>query len=377
MLHERLHAEDGVVPPVVAVVLLPVVQAGEEKRAVEPVGILLNPRVQRLAIHDARRVWMMPTAGFFSIRATRRTSVWPVIRLSASRTTNVTVVPSPAPQKVREIAALAVDGLAAFAIENAPEAPHLFAELDPRDLLLDPIVRLVGVAQDEEVEMLQLPGLLDRPVDDAQPLEDPADILVQMGTTMAVPASGWSFAADQSTVLTRRQESPPRLSTKKPINAVQKPVAMCAKRITKSTSRAIATPPNPVRQNRSAMNQVANPVNMNTLVENTAGGARGAFGRAGRSRRVSWVHDTCGSCHRVIKKIPARAAGEQEPQDRRAEQRPFLEALHGLARDLGDRTEIDRARHHARHRHVGSRVNGALLHGVRKIRRTPSSSRKA
>ena len=47
VLHERLHADDGVVPPVVALVLLPVVEAGEEERAVEPVGERLQARVER------------------------------------------------------------------------------------------------------------------------------------------------------------------------------------------------------------------------------------------------------------------------------------------------------------------------------------------
>ena len=181
MLDERLHADDGVVAPVIAVLLLPVIEAGEKQRTVKAVGELLDPAVKCLAIHDPRRRLDDAHGGVFSHQHDQ-----PHQGLAGHQTVgvehdHVPVVPSPPSEEVGDIATLAVDGLAPFAIKNAAEPAYLFAQLHPGNLLLNPLVRLVGIAENEEVEVLEPVRFLQGTIDDAQALEDAAHVFVIHG----------------------------------------------------------------------------------------------------------------------------------------------------------------------------------------------------
>ncbi len=72
---------------------------------------------------------------------------------------HVAVALAPAAAEIGHVAALAVDAVAALAIENFPEGVELLAERQPRAFLLDPVVGVVGIAADVEIEMLDLAGL--------------------------------------------------------------------------------------------------------------------------------------------------------------------------------------------------------------------------
>ena len=68
---------------------------------------------------------------------------------------HVAVTLAPAAAEVTDVAALSVQRDVAFAVKNAPEPLELLAQVDPTDLLLDPLVRVSGIAEDKEVEPVE------------------------------------------------------------------------------------------------------------------------------------------------------------------------------------------------------------------------------
>ena len=80
------HADDGVVPPIIALGAVPPGNAGGDQRAIKSSGELLQSREQRSCIDDDRqRLDQRRRRDAASMAAASRTMVSPVIRLSASR----------------------------------------------------------------------------------------------------------------------------------------------------------------------------------------------------------------------------------------------------------------------------------------------------
>ncbi len=179
VLHERRDTDHGVVTPEVALALVPVIQPGKKQRTVEPAGELLETREERDTVHDARS----------SLKdANRRIALHHRHELHDGfaghdavgiEHHHVAIAAAPTPEKVGHVAALLVYRDTALPVENASEGVELLAELGPGDLLLDPAVGVVGIAEDEEVELVEPAGLLQRTINDAQALEDAARILVE------------------------------------------------------------------------------------------------------------------------------------------------------------------------------------------------------
>ena len=92
---------------------------------------------------------------------------------------HVAVTPTPAPEEVRDVAGLLVDRLSAFPVENLSEAADLFTQLSPSNLLLDPLIGLVRIAEHEKIEVLQLLGLLHRAENHPQTFKDAAHVLIE------------------------------------------------------------------------------------------------------------------------------------------------------------------------------------------------------
>ena len=139
---------------------------------------------------------------------------------------------------------------------------------------------------------------------------------------------------------------------KKPISAVQNPVAMCANRITNRTSSAISTPSSPPRQSRSAMNQVARLVRTKMLEKNI-------IRRRAMRRRSGWSVEN--RLHAVLAGVtawrrrcrPGRRQTGATATGARSSGHFSKRSIVSPGR-LGDRPEVDGARHHARHGHVGA-----------------------
>ena len=67
----------------------------------------------------------------------------------------------------------------AFSVKNLPESTDLFAQFDPRHLLLNPLIGPVRIAQDKKIKVLEFLGFLHRSEDDPQPFKNSAHILVK------------------------------------------------------------------------------------------------------------------------------------------------------------------------------------------------------
>ena len=175
---EGFEADDGVVAPERGVAHGEVVETGHEGFAVGGVGELHDAAEEGFCAEDAggglddagRRVFLHDADHVSEERAAHDAV--------GVEDDHVAVAFSPAAAEVGDIARLAIDGFAAFAVEDAAEAVELAAEFEPRELLLDPFVRIVGIGEDEEVEVGELAFLLEGLVDDAETFEDAADVFV-------------------------------------------------------------------------------------------------------------------------------------------------------------------------------------------------------
>ena len=92
---------------------------------------------------------------------------------------HVAVTPAPAAEEVRDVAGLLVDRLSAFPVENLSEATDLLAQLGPSNLLLDPLIGLVRIAEHEKIEVFQLLGLLHGAENHPQTFKDAAHVLIE------------------------------------------------------------------------------------------------------------------------------------------------------------------------------------------------------
>ena len=116
-------------------------------------------------------VWISPASGLASISWTRRTSVAPGHHAVGVEHHEVAIAPSPAPAEVGDVAGLAAPVVGAIAVEQPAAGIEVRAQPGPQRLLGVDDLRLAAVAQDEQLEMGQLPGVRERAVDrrDADP----------------------------------------------------------------------------------------------------------------------------------------------------------------------------------------------------------------
>ncbi|MNS85543.1 hypothetical protein D3C72_1194100 [compost metagenome] len=178
VIDKRLHADDRVVAPVVRLAQLPEVQAGGEQRAIHASGELLHARIQ--GVH-ARRPWRGlddpgVRRGFHQAHQTGQA-------LAAHHGVgveydHVLVVTAPTTAEVVEVAALAFYATTTAAIEDLAEATGFAADVQPGLLLGNTDIGVVTVAEDEEIEAVQVTRGRNRLEGRPQAGEHPRHVLV-------------------------------------------------------------------------------------------------------------------------------------------------------------------------------------------------------
>jgi hypothetical protein len=154
---EGCETQDGVVTPEVRLAALPVVESGHERRPVERLRELHHAAQQRVGGDLLREGLDDADAGIFlhdAHHAGEQSAGHEAVRVEHD---HVAVALAPAAAEVADVAALAVDLLAAAAVKDASEGLELAAEFQPGGFLLDPLAGLVGIAEDEKVEILDWP----------------------------------------------------------------------------------------------------------------------------------------------------------------------------------------------------------------------------
>ena len=156
VLDERLHADDRVVAPVVRLAQLPEVQAGGEQRAVHAGGELLQTRIQGVHARGLRPGLDDAGVGVGLHQAHQAAQALAAHDAVGVEHDHVLVLATPATAEVVEVAALALHAAATAAVEDAAEAFRLAAHVQPCLLFGDGDVGVVGVAEHEEVETVEV-----------------------------------------------------------------------------------------------------------------------------------------------------------------------------------------------------------------------------
>ena len=122
---------------------------------------------------------------------------------------HVAIVATPSATKIADVAALALDAVLAPAIEDAPEAVHRAAKLEPRSMLIDSRVRVRRVRQDEKVEAVARTCSRERFVGGAQARENARYVFIadrhydgraRVGGDVACPCVGTDGSCDGEAV---------------------------------------------------------------------------------------------------------------------------------------------------------------------------------
>ncbi|SDY81237.1 hypothetical protein SAMN05421755_10518 [Nitrosomonas sp. Nm33] len=156
VLDERLDADDRVVPPVVRLAELPEVQAGSEQRTVDAGGELLHARIKGVHARRLRRGLDDPGLGIGLHQPHQLGQTFAAHHAVGIHHHHVAILAAPAPAEVVDVAALALHPAPSPAVEDAPVAAGLAAQFEPGLLLGGGDVRRTGVAEDEEIEAVQL-----------------------------------------------------------------------------------------------------------------------------------------------------------------------------------------------------------------------------
>ncbi len=178
VLNKRLHADNGVVAPVVRFAQLPEVQTGGKQRPVNAGGELLTTRIERIHARRLRR--RLDNAGvrvrFHHAHQTGQTlAAHYAVRIQHH---HIAVLAAPATAEVVNVAAFTFHAAAAAAIEDLAGAAHVAHQLHPRLLLRHGDVGVVAVAEDIDVKMLALAAAHDGFPGSAQTGEDALHIFV-------------------------------------------------------------------------------------------------------------------------------------------------------------------------------------------------------
>ena len=257
-LHERLGADDGVVPPVIAEVQRPVIQPGDEHRRVKAVAELLDAAKQGFRVHQRWNGLNQPDRRmrlhqFHQIH--ERFAAHHAVGVAHHE---IAVAPAPGVEKIAHVAALAALVVQPAAVINFAERVQLADQIIPAALLLHPFVRVGGIAQDEKVEAAKLAGFFERFVGGPQPLINARGIFVvnrkdnRRADAVNVPVP----------VVSQRCDAPARAENpqEKSIHTVHAPMAMNRNSTTNNTSSTTLDADQPVRQSRSANSIETSPV---------------------------------------------------------------------------------------------------------------------
>ena len=178
VVDERLYANDRVVAPVVRFTQLPEVEPGGEQRAVDPRGELLQPRIERVHARRLGRGLDDAGIGVGLHQSDQAGQTFATHHAVGVQHHHIAVAAAPATTEVVDVAALALHPATAATVEDVTEAIHRTAQLDPGLLLGNTGVRVVAVAEHENVEMLEFTGCLERLVSRAQAGEHTRHVLV-------------------------------------------------------------------------------------------------------------------------------------------------------------------------------------------------------
>ena len=185
MGHERRHAQDRVVAPVVRFAELPEAHAGREQRPVGARRELLDAAVQRLVADRARRGLDDAGVGVRFHQPHQRRQAFAGHDAVGVEDDEVAVGGAPAAAEVGDVAGLALDAALAPAVVDLQRRALAVAvgrdaagELAPRRVLGGADVGIGGVAQDVDVEVLRLAGRDERIDRRREAAEDGRHVLV-------------------------------------------------------------------------------------------------------------------------------------------------------------------------------------------------------
>ena len=156
VFNERLHADNGVVTPVVRLTQLPEVQTGRKQRPVNTGGELLAARIK--GVHSGR-FWrgLNDTGVRVGLHQTHQTAQAVSAHDGVSiQHHHVAVLVTPATAEVIDVAAFTLHATTAATVEDLAFALHFCNQLHPRFLFRHADIRVVAVAQDVNVEMLRV-----------------------------------------------------------------------------------------------------------------------------------------------------------------------------------------------------------------------------
>ncbi len=158
VLDKWLHADDGVVAPVVRFTQLPEVQASRKQRAIDAGSELLHARIQ--GVH-ARRPWRgldNPGIRRGFHQAHQAGQAFAAHHAVGVEDHHVLVFTAPTTAEVVKVAALALHATATTAIEDLAETTGFAAHIKPGLLFGDADIGFVTVAEDEEIKAIQVTG---------------------------------------------------------------------------------------------------------------------------------------------------------------------------------------------------------------------------
>ena len=191
VLDEWLHADNGVVAPVVRFTQLPEVQTGSKQRPVDAGRKLLTARIQR--VHTGR-FWR--GLNNTRVRVGFHQTDQPAQAVAAHHGVciqyhHVAVLVTPATTEVIDVSALTLNTTTTTTVEDLPFALHLGNQLHPGFLLCHADIRVVAVAQDIDVEMRRVTGRLHGLPGGTQPGEYAVNVFVtdrhdQRGTVLRI-----------------------------------------------------------------------------------------------------------------------------------------------------------------------------------------------
>ncbi len=155
---EGSRADHGVMAPIVAFRAVPPGDPVRDRRAVNPAGELLHAGKQRAAVGDGRQRLDQADR---RVRCHRRSQ--PHQRVAGHHAVGVqdqelAVAATPAPHPVGYVAGLALGVLRPPAIEDAGRRAEPVAQRQIMRLLVHPHVGVRRVAEDEDVELIAIPG---------------------------------------------------------------------------------------------------------------------------------------------------------------------------------------------------------------------------
>ena len=155
MLDEGCEADDRVVPPEIALLLLPEICPGGEEGTVERHRELLRSAPDRPAVDGLRNSLENTDAVVVFHSPNERDEGWRPHQAVCVEANHVAILAAPASAKIGDVAALAVEGQLAVSVENPVRADDLGHQPPPGEFFLEDFFLVDGVAQDKKVKMIE------------------------------------------------------------------------------------------------------------------------------------------------------------------------------------------------------------------------------